>query len=85
MSALKPGRRKGTARELAARLGVSERTIRSYVAQPRAEFLSDAQKRRESIRELRKTGMSMRAIATEVGCSVGTVHNALKTIDGQDD
>lgn len=79
MTALKPGKRKGTARELAARLGVNERTIRSYIAQPREEYLSEAEQRRLRIRELRETGLSMRAIAAEVGCSVGTVHNALKT------
>lgn len=78
MAALKPGKRKGTARELATRLGVNERTIRSYIAQPRNEYLSDAKRRRLRIRELRETGLSMRAIAAEVGCSVGTVHNALK-------
>lgn len=78
MAALKPGKRKGTARELAARLGVNERTIRSYIAQPRPEYLSEAQQRRKRIRELRETGLSMRAIAAEVGCSVGTVHNALR-------
>ncbi|MGO1321140.1 helix-turn-helix domain-containing protein [Brevibacterium aurantiacum] len=78
MTALKPGKRKGTARELAARLGVNERTIRSYIAQPREEYLSEAEQRRLRIRELREKGLSMRTIAAEIGCSVGTVHNALK-------
>ncbi len=78
MTALKPGQRKGTARELAARLGVTDRTIRSYMAKPREDYLSEAQQRRKRIRELRETGLSMRAIAAEVGCSVGTVHNALR-------
>ncbi|WP_408610982.1 helix-turn-helix domain-containing protein [Brevibacterium yomogidense] len=45
--------------------------------------MSRAQKRRAKIRELRATGMSMRAIAEEVGCSVGTVHYALNHPDGQ--
>lgn len=81
MTAMRQGRRKGTARDLAARLGVSERTIRNYVAEPRASWEARAADRRVKIRELRATGMTMRAIAAEVGCSVGTVHNALKDTD----
>lgn len=37
-----------------------------------------AQERAERIRTLRESGMTMRAIAAELGCSVGTVHYALK-------
>lgn len=74
-------RRGQTARELADRFGVSTRTIRRTVAEERSEFLSRAQQRRMRIRELRETGMSYRAIAAEVGCSVGTVHNALRRED----
>ena len=70
-------RRKQTAAELAKRFGVTPRTIRNTVAEERNAYLSRAEQRRQKIRELRKTGLSMRAIATEVGCSVGTVHNAL--------
>lgn len=78
MTALRPGKRRGTAREMAERLGVSDRTIRNYMAQPRAEYISDASKRRQRIRVLRAQGMSYRAIAAEVGCSISTVHYALK-------
>ena len=74
-------RRSQTARELAERFGVSTRTITRTVAEERSEFLSRAQQRRVRIRELRETGMSYRAIAAEVGCSVGTVHNALRRED----
>lgn len=77
MTALKPGRRKGTARELATRLGVSERTIRRYVAEPREDFDARTAIRHARIRELREEGKSYRAIAAEVGVSVGTVHYAL--------
>lgn len=82
MTALKPGRRKGTARELAARLGVSERTIRRYVAEPRKDFDARTAARHARIRELRTEGKSMRAIAAEVGVSVSTVHYALNHSDG---
>ena len=67
-----------TARELAERLGVTPQTIRYWTAEPRENYLAGAQKRRERIRELRETGLSYRAISAEVGCSIGTVHNALK-------
>lgn len=77
MTALRPGRRTGTARELAQRLGVSERTIRRYVAEPRDQFDARAAARHDRIRELRAEGLSMRAIAAELDISVGTVHYAL--------
>jgi len=48
------------------------------VAEERSEYLKRAEQRQEKIRELRETGLSMRAIASKVGCSVGTVHRALK-------
>jgi hypothetical protein len=67
-----------TARELAVRFGVSLRTILRTMAEERSEYLTRAQERRLRIRELRETGLSMRKIAAEVGCSAGTVHSALK-------
>lgn len=77
MSALKPGRRPVSARILAERVGVSERTIKRYIAEPRAEYDARTAARHTRIRELRAEGKSMRAIAAEVGVSVGTVHYAL--------
>jgi len=71
-------RRNHTAAELAKRFGVTPRTIRNMVAEERSEYLKRAEQRQEKIRELRETGLSMRAIASKVGCSVGTVHRALK-------
>lgn len=70
-----------TIRELAARAGVDPRTIKRWTSDPRDVYLSRAEQRRKRIRELRETGLSMRAIAAEVGCSVGTVHNALRRED----
>lgn len=79
MSALRQARRAATAREVAKKLGVSERTIRRYVAEPRADYDARLTARHEQIRQLRKQGLSYRAIAAEVGCSIGTVHNALRS------
>ena len=66
-----------TAREVAEKTGLSIRTIMEWTAESRETYLSRAEQRRQKIQELRKTGLSMRAIAAEVECSVGTVHNAL--------
>ena len=41
MGAERPVRRKHTAVELAKQLGCHPRTVRRYVAQPRAEFLAE--------------------------------------------
>jgi len=70
-----------TAREVADKTGLSIRTIMEWTAEPREAYLTRAERRRQQIRELREQGLSMRAIAAEVGCSVGTVHNALNYQD----
>jgi transcriptional regulator with XRE-family HTH domain len=38
MGAIKPIKRRKTAREIAEKIGVSARTVQRYMAQPRAEF-----------------------------------------------
>lgn len=68
-----------TARDIAERTGMSIRQVQNWTSEPRETYLSRAQERREKIRELRAAGKTMRAIAAELGCSVGTVHNALAT------
>lgn len=75
---LRRGRRKGTASELARRFGVSERTIRYTMAEPRHIYEERASARHERIRKLRAKGMTYREIAAQVDCTIGTVHYALK-------
>lgn len=65
-------------RELAARTGVSTASITRWTSEPREVYLGRAHERQERIRRLRESGMTMRGIAAELGCSVGTVHYALK-------
>lgn len=65
-------------RELAERIGRSPATVARYTSEPREVYEARAAERHERIRELRKTGMSYREIAAEVGVTVGAVHYALK-------
>lgn len=81
MTAPTRAKRQHTARELGERFNRSPRTIRRIIAEEREVYLSHAEERREKIRQLRETGMTMRAIAAEVGCSVGTVHRAITSAD----
>jgi DNA-directed RNA polymerase specialized sigma24 family protein len=76
-AALSPQRRSVTARELAERLGSSERTARRLIAEPRDEFLRRAQERRDRVVALRKQGMKYKDIAKEMGISTGAVGRIL--------
>lgn len=86
MGASTPSRRSHTARELGNRFNRSPRTVRRVIAEPREAYLSRAQQRHTEIRRLRAEGLSMRAIAAKVGCTVGTVHYALsRAMTGEKD
>lgn len=63
-----------TAHAAAKKVGRSPRTIRRWTAEPREDFIARAHEKRDKIQSLHDEGMTMRAIAKEVGCSVGTVH-----------
>lgn len=71
-------RRGRTAREIAEATGMSVRQVQNWTSEPRAKYLARADERRARIQELRAQGLSMRAIAAEVGCSVGTVHRYVR-------
>jgi len=77
MGAENPIRRTKTAAEMAARLGVSVRTIRNVVAEPRDDYLARAATNRKNAVELRNQGLKYREIAEEMGCSIGTVSKLL--------
>jgi DNA-directed RNA polymerase specialized sigma24 family protein len=72
-----PQRRSITARELAERLGSSERTARRLIAEPRDEFLERAKVRRDRVVALRRKGMKYKDIAEEMGISTGAVGRIL--------
>lgn len=77
MGAEKPARRKRTAREIAQRLGASERTVRRIVAEPRADFLARAAANRARAVELRGQGLLYREIAEQMGIPIGNVGRLL--------
>lgn len=81
MTALKPIRRQTTAKDLAAQLGVSERTIQRLMAEPRGEYEARANERRRLVAEKRAEGKSIRAIAEELGISRGLAGTYAKDAD----
>ena len=73
MTAQNPERRPQTARALAEEFGVTPRQIRRIVAEPRAEFLARAARRRETAARLRAEGMTYPEIAAEMGITPAIV------------
>lgn len=62
-----------TAAELARRTGKHVTTIQRWTSEPREAYEARADERRRAIAEMRERGMTMRAIAAELGVSVGLV------------
>lgn len=73
MVAENPVRRKKTARELAEKLGISVSTVQRLMAEPRDQYLARANAKREQVTALRSQGLSVRAIAAELGIPKSTV------------
>lgn len=75
------GRRKPglTARQAAELVGRSPRTIRRWTSEPREDYLARVEERRQKARQLRATGMTLQAIANELGCSTPTVCRYIKS------
>ncbi|MGI4894119.1 MAG: helix-turn-helix domain-containing protein [Janthinobacterium lividum] len=88
MGAENPERRTQTAKELALRFGVSDRTIRRLIAEPRDEFRARAAARRAHAVDLRTQGLTYAEIADVMECSTGTVgrllHDARKLAERED-
>lgn len=80
MTAIRPQRRIGTAREVAERFGVSPRTVRSIIAEPREQFEARAAARQNEALRLIKSGLTYRQVAEQMGITRGTaaglVHRA---------
>lgn len=72
-----------TIKEAAELTGLSTATIIRWTSEPRADYLAQADEKRARVRELRKLGLPIRAIAEETGYSVGTVHRYVKEMNKQ--
>jgi transposase len=73
MTALKPRKRRITAKEAAEEIGVSARTIRNYMAQTRDEWIADQAARREAIRRRHDAdGLNWQQVADEYGIDRST-------------
>ncbi|MCX4099102.1 sigma factor-like helix-turn-helix DNA-binding protein [Nocardia sp. alder85J] len=77
MAAEHPKRRTKTAKEMAEQLGISVRSVRNIIAEPRENFEARAAEKRTRARELRADGASYREIADELGISIGSVSSLL--------
>ncbi|QRZ60971.1 hypothetical protein [Rothia sp. ZJ932] len=69
MSAQAQRKRTKTAREIANRFGISERTVRTMIAEPRDQYLARAKYKRKQAAELRTQRLSIRKIAEKIGVS----------------
>lgn len=78
MTALHQERRKFTAKQMAEHFGVSERTIRRLMAEPRSSYEAQAKEHREKIIDLKRQGMKQRDIATTLGITPGLVSIRLR-------
>ena len=67
MTAETPERRPMTAKELAARVGKSERLIRKMWAEPRDDYETRAEERRAEALRLYEKGLSYQGVADELG------------------
>lgn len=72
-------RRSLTAREAAARVGRSERTIRRWVAVPRDEYESAAANRRREAVRLADEGLSSAQVAERMGITAAAVRSLWRT------
>lgn len=79
MGAEHPKRRNKTAKEMAEQLGISVRSVRNIIAEPRQNFEARAAEKRGRARQMRAAGASYREIADELGISIGSVSSLLHT------
>jgi transposase len=80
MTALRPQRRIGTAREIGERFNRSPRTVRRIIAEPREEFEKRAHSRQDEALSLIESGLTYQQVADRLditrGTAAGLVHRA---------
>lgn len=62
MTAMYPQKRKHTAAAMAEKFGVSPRTVKRIMAQPRAEYDAEAHARQDEALRLRESGLKWREV-----------------------
>lgn len=65
--------RQATAKQDAQKLGVAERTVRRYKAEPRAEYLNATRDRHEAVLAMAEAGLTNAEIAEQLNIARGTV------------
>lgn len=83
MSAQVQRKRTKTAREIAQKFGISERTVRTMIAEPRDQYLARANAKREQVVALRAEGLSVRAIAQKLEISKSTAGRYVQEYENQ--
>lgn len=77
MAAIRAIKRNKTAKNLAKRIGVHERTVRRYIAIPRSDYESEAENRRKTAYILHhENGLKWREVAEKMN----TTENAVKAL-----
>ncbi|EGM6831323.1 HTH domain-containing protein [Salmonella enterica subsp. enterica serovar Liverpool] len=77
MAAIRAVKRKNTAKDLAKKLGIHERTVRRYIALPREDYESEAENRRKTAYNLHfKDGLKWREVAEKMN----TTEDAVKAL-----
>lgn len=77
MAAIRATKRNKTAKDLAKKLGVHERTVRRYIALPRSDYESEAESRRKKAYNLHfKDGLKWRDVAEKMN----TTEHAVKAL-----
>lgn len=74
--------RKKTARELASKFGVSERTIRNHMAAERSWWVNQRRELREKAANLRDTGLTWKQIGESLGVTEGSARALAKRARG---
>lgn len=70
-------RRNKTAKEMAEQLGISVRSVRNIIAEPRENFEARAAEKRARARQLRDGGATYSEIAEDLKVSIGSVSSLL--------
>ncbi len=74
MAAIRAAKRKNTAKDLAKKLGIHERTVRRYIALPRNDYESEAESRRKTAYNLHfKDGLKWREVAEKMNATEDAV------------